>query len=265
MSDNTLPKPIWLPMGDQAIMLDYTGYAPVHQAAHKGADLTAEQRDSIASHIQRLAAHMRRLAPAGLIDIVPALTRLTFVVDPLILSQASLKTLVMLEHDKPLADVALTSRHWVIPVCYDGEFAPDVTEVADRCEMTAEEVISRHLAKSLKVSVMGFMPGSAYLVGVDEALTLPRRANPRTKVPAQSVGIAIGQSVIYPLDSPGGWHLIGRTPFPVFDPHRPEPILFDAGDVVSFRRISETEYDELEQAYAAGLLTEADLRQEVSS
>lgn len=265
MSDNTLPNPIWLPMGDQAIMLDYTGFSPVHQAAQKEAGLTTEQREAIAAHIQRLAAHMRRLAPAGLIDIVPALTRLTFVVDPLILPQSSLKILVTLEHEKPLADVALTSRHWVIPVCYDGAFAPDLNEVADRCEMTSEEVISRHLANHLTVSVMGFMPGSAYLVGVDEALTLPRRANPRTKVPAQSVGIAIGQSVIYPLDSPGGWHLIGRTPFPVFDPHRAEPILFDAGDVVEFRRITEAEYHDLEQAYEAGHVTEADLRREMSS
>ncbi|MEC7208891.1 MAG: allophanate hydrolase subunit 1, partial [Pseudomonadota bacterium] len=139
-------------------------------------------------------------------------------------------------------------------VCYGGEFGPDMEEVASTTGLTPDEVIARHTASVLEVAIMGFLPGLGYMTGVDEALYLPRRSEPRTHVAKGSVGIAMDQTVIYPLDSPGGWNLIGRMPIPLFDQARDNPILFSAGDRVCFYAVSRREFDELEAACADGRL-----------
>ena len=101
---------------------------------------------------------------------------------------------------------------------------------------------------------MGFLPGSGYITGVDASLSLPRRSAPRTHVPQGSVGIAMGQTTIYPLDSPGGWNLIGKMPVPLFDPARAEPIMFRPGDRVKFFQIDEAEFTRLKQATEGGAM-----------
>ncbi len=129
-----------------------------------------------------------------------------------------------------------------LPVCYEVEFAPDLAEVAARCGLSAGEVVRLHSATLFTVRLLGFAPGFPYLEGLPRQLHLPRRAIPRVAVPAGSVAIAAGQAGVYPQASPGGWHLIGRTPRRLFDPAADPPALLKWGDSVRFYSISATEF-----------------------
>jgi inhibitor of KinA len=135
-----------------------------------------------------------------------------------------------------------------VPVCYGGEFGPDLADVARVCACSEEEVVRLHSEKEYRVYVVGFVPGFAYMGVVDDRLALPRRASPRTRVPAGSVAIAAGQTGIYPIETPGGWHLLGRTPIRPFDPDRADPVLFRPGDRVRFRVIDRGTFDQLADA-----------------
>lgn len=124
-----------------------------------------------------------------------------------------------------------------IPVCYGGEFGPDLDAVAAHCGLEPATIAERHAAGAYRVAMLGFMPGFAYLLGLDASLHMPRRASPRTRVPAGSVAIGGAQTGIYPRELPGGWQLIGRTPLVLFDPARTEPALLQPGQRVLFRAI----------------------------
>jgi inhibitor of KinA len=132
-----------------------------------------------------------------------------------------------------------------VPVCYGGELGPDLSAVAAICGCSEEEVVRLHSTVEYRVYVVGFVPGFAYMGVVDDRLALPRRAVPRTRVPAGSVAIAAGQTGIYPIETPGGWHLLGRTPVRTFDPAREQPVLFRPGDRVRFRIIDRGTFDQL--------------------
>lgn len=124
-----------------------------------------------------------------------------------------------------------------VPVCYGGELGPDLPDVARAAGCSEAEVVALHSGTTYRVYLVGFVPGFPYMASVDPRLALPRRASPRQKVPAGSVAIAAGQTGIYPSETPGGWHLIGRTPLKPYDPSRAQPFLFRAGDSVRFYQI----------------------------
>ena len=123
----------------------------------------------------------------------------------------------------------------MIPVRYDGM---DLEAVAAATRLSAGEVIARHTERKYSVDLLGFVPGFAYLSELDQALQLPRRAEPRPRVTAGSVAIAAAQTAVYPLDTPGGWHIIGRTETVMFDPTRDPPALLRAGDTVQFESVA---------------------------
>ena len=127
-----------------------------------------------------------------------------------------------------------------------------VEEVAKRTGKTTEQVIAAHLASPFKVYVLGFMPGLAYVAGLDQALFLPRRSQPRVRVPRSSVAIAMDMTTIYPFESPGGWHLIGRTPLWMFDKRREQPVFLSPGDSLSFERIDRRSFDRIAGEVEAG-------------
>lgn len=129
-----------------------------------------------------------------------------------------------------------------VPVCYGGEFGPDLDDVAAFGRCSPEDVVAMHLSRDYRVYVVGFVPGWAYMAAVDERIAAPRRSSPRVRVRPGSLGIAAIQTGIYPAETPGGWNLIGRCPIKPYDPARREPFLFEPGDRVRFRRISEAEY-----------------------
>lgn len=135
-----------------------------------------------------------------------------------------------------------------IPVCYEGEFAPDLLELADTTGLSSSEVIAKHTEKTYLVACLGFIPGFAFLGYVDDTIATPRRANPRTCVKAGSVGIAGRQTGVYPANSPGGWNIIGRTPMTLYDPKNGLISCFSIGDSVQFYAISTAEMTAWEQA-----------------
>lgn len=188
----------------------------------------------------------------GIRDVVPGLCNLLIQYDPLLTSQSEVKSKVLGQLAGGDAGDDGASRLWHIPVCYGGEYGPDLEEVAKATGLSPDDVIAKHTSKRLTVAIMGFLPGLGYMKGVDDALYQPRKSTPRQHVPARSVGIAMDQSVIYPLPSPGGWNLLGRTPVALFDPKREQPVLLAAGDFVEFSAIDEDAFKKLEKAMANG-------------
>ena len=139
-----------------------------------------------------------------------------------------------------------------IPVLYGGEYGPDLSYVAEYNHMTPEEVIKRHTSAEYLIYMLGFTPGFSYMGGMDERIATPRLKTPRVLIPAGSVGIAGKQTGIYPIDSPGGWQLIGRTPVKLYDAQRDTPILLDAGLHVKFVPIDENEYKRIQSRIELG-------------
>lgn len=130
-----------------------------------------------------------------------------------------------------------------VDVCYGGDLGPDLADVAVWAGLSESDVIELHHTPAYRVYVVGFVPGFPYMARVDERLALPRRATPRMKVPAGSVAIAAGQTGIYPTQTPGGWHLIGRTRAKPYDPGRANPFLFKVGDTVRFHPIDRDQFE----------------------
>ncbi|CCG39812.1 5-oxoprolinase subunit PxpB [Magnetospirillum molischianum] len=173
----------------------------------------------------------------GLVETVPTFRSLQIVYDPLVTSRAVLEAALLALDAQIARSSSPPSRRWRLPVCYRGEFAPDLTAVATATGLSCDAVIARHCAPDYTVRMLGFLPGFAYLTGLDPALRLPRRSDPRTRVPAGSVAIADTLAAVYPSDSPGGWHLLGRCPLPLFDPSATPPVLLSAGDRVRFEPV----------------------------
>lgn len=191
----------------------------------------------------------------GVLDLIPAYTSLTLVYDlaMLIRTNPDQSVYAMMEAQLQQAVLSVTagavpiSRKIHIPVCYDHSLAPDLSALAAHHQLSVEEVIQIHTAPTYRVYMIGFLPGFAYMGSVDERIRTVRKSSPRTKVPAGSVGIAGEQTGIYPLDSPGGWQLIGQTPLQLFDATRTDPCLLQPGDEVQFRSISLTEFHKLKK------------------
>lgn len=181
-----------------------------------------------------LAAALRAARLAGVRDVVPSYASVGVHVDPLSLDVGALERAVAEAWDLGPIAAAETGPIVEIPVCYGGEYGPDLAEVAAFAGCGADEVVRWHSETVYRVYMLGFLPGFAYLGAVDETIAMPRRPTPRPMVPAGSVGIAGRQTGVYPTESPGGWHLVGRTPWRMFDATRSRPSLLDAGDRVRF-------------------------------
>jgi inhibitor of KinA len=138
-------------------------------------------------------------------------------------------------------------RRVQIPVCYDEEFALDLDRVANHTSLTPDAIVTLHSSAEYTVACIGFMPGFPFLAGLPQQLRVPRLESPRTKVSAGSVAIANAQAGVYPLESPGGWNVLGRTPLQLFRVNENPPTLLRPGDCVQFRRITRTQFDVFEQ------------------
>lgn len=217
--------------------------------------LAVEFGDGIDRRVSALvlafAARLEAATIPGIVETVPTFRSLMIHYDPLVLPHAQLKeSLARLISGLEAADTA--GRLWRIPACYDASLAPDLTDVAHRTGLTAAQVVERHSAGTYHVYMVGFLPGYPYMGDLPPELALPRRENPRTKVPAGSIAIATALTSIYPLESPGGWHLIGRTPTPPWDLRNDPPAMLRAGDKVLFQPVSLREYEGLLTRTAAG-------------
>ncbi len=169
----------------------------------------------------------------GVHEVLPGMNNLTLLFDPLEIEASELEIQVFAAWPQ-LAATAIEGRQIEIPVRYGGEDGPDLADVAAHTGLTPAEVVQRHAAADYIVYFLGFLPGFAFMGGLPTSLATPRRAEPRTAVPARSVGIGGEQTGIYPLVSPGGWQLIGRTSIELFDPKNEPPTLLRPGDRVRF-------------------------------
>ncbi len=195
--------------------------------------------------VRAMAIIMKQNTPKGVIETIPTYRSLLLIYDPSITNLAKLqKELQKLE--ERLDEIQIPPPDTVeIPVCYGEEFGPDIEFVAETHNLSVKEVIQLHSEPEYLIYMVGFTPGFPFLGGLSEKLHTPRLETPRTFVPQGSVGIANNQTGIYPVSSPGGWQLIGRSPIKLFAPERPNPFLYQAGDHIKFKPITPEEYSRL--------------------
>ncbi|RAP25832.1 Allophanate hydrolase 2 subunit 1 [Brevibacillus laterosporus] len=232
-----------LPLGDAAVLVQFKS--------------VGNESAEIYQLVQAFASHIEQHPFPGMIEFVPAFTSVAIYYDPVTVKQISNQKPESTAYEIVLNNVRrllagqtsqleVHTRLIEIPVCYGGEYGPDLEEVAKYHQITPEEVIRIHTSAMYKVFMIGFAPGFPYLGGMSAELATPRRASPRLQIPMGSVGIGGEQTGVYPIVTPGGWQLIGRTPLALFRPKQNPPSYLQAGDTVHFRPIIQQEYLEWE-------------------
>ena len=228
------------PLGDAAV---YAEFGDPKAAASGGVDL------EINRSLQALAVALRARSLPWIRDIVPALCGIAVHFDPyhpdLPASVLEYFEALLQEAFKSASRFEDSGRSVDVPVCYHPEFGLDLNEVAAATRLSPQAIQKFHTSAKHLVLMVGFAPGQPYIGGLDPKLSVPRRATPRTVMPAGSVAIANAQTAVYPYETPGGWSIIGRTPLKVFDPAREPASLFAPGDRVRFLAIPRSEYERL--------------------
>lgn len=233
---NPRKPPRFLPSGDSAILVELG----------EGIDPEENRR------VHRLDCALRETAPEGLLDLVPAYRSLLVLFDPLVISRSRLQALVERLAASDREQETGPRRIVRVPTCYGGDYGPDLDFVASFSGLTPAEVVEIHTSSTYLVYMMGFSPGFAYLGGLSPRIASPRLDTPRTSIPAGSVGIAQQQTGIYPVESPGGWRLIGRTPIRLFEASREPPVALEPGDSIRFVAIDEASYSKTSREVAEG-------------
>lgn len=208
--------------------------------------LNVEFKQEISPEISGLVHSCARMLQEhpieGVIECIPTICSLMVCYNPQIISYEALCACLQTRLKDITGTAQETRRIVEIPVCYGGEFGPDIDFVAEHAQLSVPDVIRIHAGVDYLIDMLGFMPGFAYLGGLDKRLHTPRLQSPRTCIEAGSVGIGGAQTGIYPLPSPGGWRLIGKSPVCLYDPFRDHPILYAAGDYLRFIPISEEDF-----------------------
>jgi len=206
---------------------------------------------ALSAEVLRLDASLGSSGLAGVVETVPTFRSLMVHYDPLVTTRADLEQAIASLLDREPGSRS-TGTLWRVPVCYDGEFAPDLAEVARLTGLSPGEVVALHSGTRYHVYMLGFLPGFPYMGDLPAQLALPRRADPRVRVPAGSIAIATTLTAIYPYESPGGWHLIGATPIRLFDPEGAPPALFAPGDAVQCEPVDPGAFASIKQAVDGG-------------
>jgi KipI family sensor histidine kinase inhibitor len=191
--------------------------------------------------VQQLMLQLRQAPLPGVREIAPGYRSLLVVYDPLTTAPGELKERIAKAAAQPGIAGLPQAKRLAVPVFYGGNYGPDLEAVAGHLSISTDEVIRLHTETSYRVYMIGFTPGYPYMGELPAALAVPRRSTPRTRVPKGSVGIAQRQTGIYPVESPGGWQIIGWTPIELFDPSRQLPSLLEMGDRVKFEAVQQVE------------------------
>lgn len=223
MAAEVKPFPKIRPAGDSALLIE----------------LDQEITPGINDRVHALDHQMHKNPLQGAREWVPGYSSMLVLYDPLKIKFTEIEGWVLESLENSSSEKIKSKKEILIPVHYGGEKGPDLDFVAVYHHMSPEEVIRKHSEVVYRVGMMGFTPGFAYLMGLDSTLATPRLETPRTHVPAGSVGIAGGQTGIYPLESPGGWQIIGRTEKKLFDPEDDPYFLLSPGDLVRFVPVDE--------------------------
>lgn len=235
MTIETLPRPRLLRCGDAAISVEF-----------------GEAIDpAVNARVLALDAALAAEPQAGLLETVPTYRSLLIHLDPLRTDFRALSERILALSERPVAAGGKV-RRWRVPVVYGGDFGMDLDDLAARHGISAEALVARHAAATYVVAMIGFMPGFAYLSGLDPSLATPRRLEPRMKTPAQSVSIGGAQGAISTVEGPSGWHMIGRTPARGFMPGRDPVFTYAPGDEIRFERIASDEWAGLDALAASG-------------
>jgi inhibitor of KinA len=232
-----------VPLGESALIV---------RVRERFEDAPEETLDEVLRAFQRI----RNAAIPGVIELAPAYTSVAVFFDPVGVVKANgtpdglfdwlatkIRSALRSVSTRDGRRSSTASRTVEIPVCYDSEFAPDLDHVAEHAKISPTEVVDLHSSGEYRAACIGFVPGFPFLTGLARKLATPRRDVPRKEIPPGSVGIGGRQTGIYPLRSPGGWNLIGRTPLKLFDPIKDPPALLRAGDCVRFRTMTREEFD----------------------
>ncbi len=190
----------------------------------------------------------------GIMDIIPAFCSITLRYSPLIISDDAVRTwIIQTLHQVTAAASDPTKQIMVIPVCYQPPYSLDLERISGLVNLEVNEIIERHTRPDYLIHALGFMPGFMYLGGLDRSIAAPRLEQPRLKIRKGSVGIAGEQSGVYPLDSPGGWNIIGRTPLNLFDPDHTPAVPYHSGQWIRFRSISPAAFLDIQTTVDKGL------------
>ncbi|WP_406600815.1 5-oxoprolinase subunit PxpB [Microvirga rosea] len=230
-----MQEPRILPCGDTALSIEF------------GSSIDADLNDKVLA----LDASLRASPPVGLRETVPTYRSLLVHFDPTLVDYDVL-TRALLDAAKHLHPEASTGRRWKVPVFYGGSYGMDLEEVSERHGLSPEAVISLHCEPIYRIYMIGFMPGFAYLGGLDARLATPRRTQPRAHIPSGSIIIGGAQAAVSSIECPSGWHILGRTPVRSYAPEREPAFLFAAGDEIVFDPKDPALWKEMEQAALAG-------------
>lgn len=220
-----------LPAGDLSLVVEF------------GNEISTACND----RVRQLNQSLKQKKIDGIVETIPTFRSLLIYYDPMIISYKKLCRYIQKASTSEQDVKAGLKRVIEIPVCYGGQYGEDLKDVAIHATMSESEVIQLHSGVNYLIYMLGFLPGFPYLGGLDKRLMTPRLSNPRTSIPAGSVGIGGEQTGVYPIASPGGWRLIGRTPLKLYDSEREEPTIYQAGDCIHFRPIDEEEYKDIEE------------------
>lgn len=217
----------YLPSGDQALVVEFG----------------KEIREDINDKVVLLCEAMKQADIEGIRDLIPTYRSLMICFDKKKVSAEQLKVKIQQEMLLSLTKKSSSVRRIItIPVCYGARFGLDLHDAQKLTGLTADEIIELHTKPIYRIYMLGFLPGFPYLGGLSKQLYMPRLENPRVKIPAGAVGIGGSQTGIYPVESPGGWRILGGTPLELYDLNRENPILYQSGDYIKFRSISLDEY-----------------------
>jgi inhibitor of KinA len=213
--------PIFRPMGDRSLLVE----------------LGEKISSDVNRRVQELMLRLQQANLPGVRELAPSYRSLLVVFDPLTIAHEKLKAAITNVAARPGGSELPQAKLITVPVFYGGDYGPDLEWVAGHLGISTEEVIRLHTETVYRVYMIGFTPGYPYMGELPAALAVPRRSTPRTRVPKGSVGIAQHQTGIYPVESPGGWQIIGWTPIELFDPKRQMPSLLEMGDRVKFEAV----------------------------
>lgn len=234
-----IKKVKFLPAGDKALVVEF------------GNEISEE----INNIVINLSFFIEALNLAEIEEVVPTYRSLLIYYNPVYANIIELKNKIQGLIENLPAIKARDPKTFFVPVLYGGEFGPDLPFVAKFNNLSESEVVQLHTSVKYKIYMIGFAPGFPYLGGMVEKISAPRLETPRKLVKAGSVGIAGKQTGIYPIDDPGGWRIIGRTPIKLYNPLNDPPVLFSAGDYIKFESISQNEYDEIAKQVKLGNYT----------
>jgi KipI family sensor histidine kinase inhibitor len=230
------PEPRFLPGGDLSVSVEFAD----------------EISPEVNTRVRALEYLLQETAIPGVIETVPTFRALLVDYDPLVITWDELIARLGSLIPEARPEALPPSRLVELPCCYEGELGFDLVAAAEKLGLSPEEVVRLHSGDEYQVYFIGFTPGLPYMVGTSGRLTIPRLEKPRTKTPPGSVGIGGKQCCIYPVESPGGFWILGRIALRLYDPTRPDPILLRPGDRVRFRAIDRAEFDRISAEVAAG-------------